>query len=184
MKRALAGVIVLTTLVAATVAFTQSFPLPFGAGRGPEQPIPFSHARHAGDLGMDCLYCHNGADKSPIANIPPVSTCIGCHKIVSGTSANSSPVAKEAIKTLNGYWERKEEIPWVEVYHLPDHVKFNHERHVKADIACQSCHGPVEKMDVVYQVPSLKMGWCVTCHRQNLDAPENPASMDCLVCHH
>jgi hypothetical protein len=63
-------------------------------------------------------------------------------------------------------------------------VKFNHKRHVKAGIECQSCHGPVQEMDVVYQYSSLKMGWCVSCHRQNLEHPEFPASMDCLVCHH
>jgi hypothetical protein len=176
MKKALSALIVLTVLAAATVAFTQSSKLPLGFSKGPAQPIAFSHKRHAGDMGMDCLYCHNGADKSSIANIPPMSTCMGCHKIVSP--------AKPTIQKLAGYWERKEQIPWVEVYRLPDHVKFNHKRHVKAGIECQSCHGPVETMDVVYQFPSLKMGWCVTCHRQNLDHPEYPATMDCLVCHH
>jgi hypothetical protein len=75
-------------------------------------------------------------------------------------------------------------VPWVEVYWLPDHVKFNHKRHVKAGIRCQDCHGPVEKMKVVYQYPSLKMGWCVECHRQRLKDPKFPASMDCLTCHH
>jgi hypothetical protein len=72
----------------------------------------------------------------------------------------------------------------VEVYALPAHVKFNHKRHVKAGMRCQECHGPVETMAVVYQYPSLKMNWCVTCHRQRLDDPKFPASMDCLVCHH
>ncbi len=176
MKKILSSLIILTTLSAATVAFTQSFPVELGLTKGPEQPIAFSHRRHAGDMKIDCLYCHNGADKSPIANIPPMSTCMGCHKIVSTT--------KPTIQKLAGYWDRKEQIPWVEVYRLPDHVKFNHKRHVKAEIECQTCHGPVETMDVVYQYPALKMGWCVGCHRQNLDAPKYPATMDCIACHH
>lgn len=176
MKRALAILIVGSTLAAATVAFTQSFNVQLGMTQGPEQPIAFSHLKHAGEFGMDCLYCHNGADKSPIANIPPVETCMGCHKVAG--------LDKPEVQKLQGYWERGEQIPWEEVYVLPDHVKFNHKRHVQADIDCQTCHGPVQEMDVVYQVPSLKMGWCVSCHRDNLDHPETPASMDCLVCHH
>jgi len=176
MKRVLALLIIMTTLGAATVAFTQSFNVQLGKTRGPEQPLPFSHRRHAGDMAIDCLYCHNGADKSPVANIPPMSTCMGCHKIVS--------TSKPTIKALTGYWDRKEQIPWVEVYRLPDYVKFNHKRHVMAGVQCETCHGPVQQMDVVYQFPSLKMGWCVGCHRTNLDAPQFQATMDCITCHH
>lgn len=175
-KRALALIIAAATLAAATVAFTQSFNVQLGGAVGPVQPIAFSHKRHAGDMGMDCLYCHSGADKSPIANLPPVSTCMGCHRVVS--------TAKPEIQKLEGYWARGEQIPWQEVYYLPDHVKFNHKRHVKAQIACEECHGPVKEMDVIYQAESLKMGWCISCHRDNLDDPDYPASMDCLVCHH
>ena len=74
--------------------------------------------------------------------------------------------------------------PWVEVYRLPDHVKFNHKRHVKAGIQCLDCHGPVPTMDVMHQYPSLKMGWCVSCHRQHLNDAKNPATLDCVACHH
>ena len=176
MKRALALVILIVTLAAATAALSQSFGVPLLGKRGPQQPIDFSHQIHAGKLGMDCLYCHPGAAKSPIANIPAVGTCMGCHKI----AASDRP---EVIK-LTQYWEKGEAVPWVEVHKLPDHVKFNHKRHVKAGIECQSCHGPVQEMPRVYQYASLKMGWCVSCHRQNLDNPTHPASLDCLVCHH
>lgn len=176
MKRALASLIVVLTLAAATVAFTQSFSVQLGRAKGPEQPIHFPHDIHAGKLGMNCLYCHYGAEKSPIANIPPMSTCMGCHKM--------AVTYRPEIQKLTGYFDRNEQIPWVEVYRLPDHVKFNHKRHVKAGIECQSCHGPVQTMRVVYQYPSLKMGWCVSCHRQNLNNPAHPASMDCLICHH
>lgn len=176
MKRALALVIVIATLAAATMALSQSFSVQLGNRKGPQQPIEFSHEIHAGRLGMDCLYCHTGAAKSAIANIPAVGTCMGCHKIVA--------TDKPEIQKLAGYWERGEAVPWVEVHRLPDHVKFNHKRHVKAGFECQSCHGPVEKMARVYQYSSLKMGWCITCHRQNLDHPEFPATMDCVACHH
>jgi hypothetical protein len=176
MKRVLVPALVLATLAAGSAAFTQSFWVSLGQNKGPAQPIKFEHVLHAGKLGMDCLYCHYGAEKSPIANIPAVSVCMGCHKIVN--------TDRPEIQKLTGYFERGEQIPWIEVYKLPEHVKFNHKRHVKAGIACQQCHGPVQEMSVMYQYPSLKMGWCVSCHRQNLNNPDHPATMDCLVCHH
>jgi cytochrome c7-like protein len=176
MKRSLTALFVFVTLAAGTAAFTQSFSVSLGQTKGPTQPIAFSHQLHAGKLGMDCRYCHYSAEKSPIANIPPVSTCMGCHKI----AATDRP----EIQKLTGYFTRGEPVPWVEVYRLPDHVKFNHKRHVKAGLECQQCHGPVQEMQVVYQYPSLKMGWCVSCHRQNLANPTFPATMDCIACHH
>ena len=176
MTRALALVISAAALAAATVALTQPASPPPYATKGPQQPIAFSHKIHAGKLGMNCLYCHSSAEKSPIANIPAVSTCMGCHKIA---RADRPEIVK-----LTGFFERGEQIPWVEVYALPAHVKFNHKRHVKAGIICQDCHGPVETMPVVYQYPSLRMGWCVTCHRQKLNDPKFPATMDCIACHH
>lgn len=176
MKRTLAILIVVATIAAATVAFTQSFNVQLGDTRGPKQPIAFSHQIHAGKLQMDCRYCHYGAAKSAFANIPAVSTCMGCHKI--------AVADRPEVQKLTGFWDRGEPIPWVKVHYLPDHVKFNHKRHVKAGIACQDCHGPVQEMPVVYQYNSLKMGWCVSCHRERLDDPKFPASMDCLVCHH
>lgn len=176
MKKTIAAVLVLMTLVAASVAFTQSFGVKMGGKKGPTQPIAFSHEIHAGKLKMDCNYCHYGAAKSAWVNIPAVSTCMGCHKI--------ALTDKPEIIKLTDYYNRGEPVPWVKVHYLPDHVKFNHKRHVLAGYSCQSCHGPVQEMPVVYQYSSLKMGWCVSCHRQNLDHPTRPASMDCLVCHH
>ena len=176
MTRSISAALIVVTLVIASVAFTQSFSVSLGLQKGPEQPIKFSHKLHAGQLGVDCLYCHYGAIKSPIANIPAVSVCMGCHKI--------AVADRPEIKKLSDYFNRGEPVPWVEVYKLPQHVKFNHKRHVLANVACTQCHGPVQQMDVIVQYPSLKMGWCVSCHRQNLNAANFPASMDCLVCHH
>lgn len=150
-------------------------PLFFGV-QPPPQPIAFSHKTHAGKLGMNCLYCHYAADKSPIANIPAVSVCMGCHKL--------AMTDRPEIQKLNGYWTRGETPPWREVYRLPDYVKFNHKRHVLAGFQCQQCHGPVQTFDVQHQVPSLKMGWCITCHRKNLNNKNFPATMDCVACHH
>src|SRR5262245_65536221 len=115
MKRALALVICAATLAATAVALTQpSAPPPFRS-KGPAQPINFSHQIHAGKLGMNCLYCHSSAEKSPVANIPAVSTCMGCHKIAA--------VDRPEIVKLTGYSDRGEQVPWVEVYALPAHVK-------------------------------------------------------------
>ncbi len=176
LKRFLAPAFVLIMLAIGTAAFTQSFPVMLGMNKGPKQPINFSHRLHAGTLKMDCLYCHYAAEKSPSANIPTATTCMGCHK----AAATDRP---EIVKLTKMYNEGTPP-EWVEVYHLPDHVKFNHKRHVKAGVKCQDCHGPVQEMDVMYQYSSLKMGWCLKCHRENVNHPQNPASMDCLVCHH
>jgi hypothetical protein len=163
-------------LAAGTAAFTQSFQVSLGMNKGPTQPINFSHKIHAGTLQMDCLYCHYAAEKSASANIPTVTTCMGCHKVAA--------VDRPEIQKLTKIYSEGRSPEWVEVYRLPDHVKFNHKRHVKADIKCQDCHGPVQEMAVMYQYPSLKMGWCLKCHRERLNDPKNPATMDCIVCHH
>jgi len=176
MLRLLGLVLLAAALSAATIALPVPFSVDLGNARGPVQPIKFPHDVHAGKLGLDCLYCHYGAEKSAVANLPAVSTCMGCHKL----AATDRP----EIQKLTSYWQKGEPIPWVEVYWLPDHVKFNHQRHVKAGFTCQTCHGPVEEARVVSRYSSLKMGWCIDCHRQHLRDPKFPASMDCLLCHH
>lgn len=135
----------------------------------PAQPIEFSHKIHAGKYEMACLYCHSYANRSPYAGIPSVQRCMGCHKI---TAAN-----KPEVKKIHEYWNKKEPIPWIKVYKLPDFAYFTHRRHVNNKINCKTCHGEVEKMERIQRVSSLKMGWCVKCHK------ENNASRDCLVCH-
>lgn len=182
MKRTIAAALVLTTVAIATVALSQSFKsspriaVEFGMQKGPTQPIAYSHELHAGTLQMDCKYCHFSTTKSAWANIPPVSTCMGCHTYVA--------TDKPEVQKLAGYFERGEQVPWVRVHNMPDHVKFNHKRHVRAGVECQTCHGPIQAMPVVYQYSSLKMGWCIECHRSRLDDPTHPTSMDCLICHH
>ena len=140
-----------------------------GGAEGPAQPIDFSHRLHAGDYQVPCLYCHDSARRSPVAGVPPVQRCMNCHRFV----AISSPEIQKIIAS----WDKKEPIRWIRVHTLPDFVYFSHKRHVLKDIACQSCHGEVERMDRVRRVASLEMGWCLACHEKN------GASRDCLTCH-
>ncbi len=152
-------------------------------GYEPEQPIAYSHALHAGELKIDCLYCHFGADKSRHAGVPPVSVCLNCHEQV-------LPGSPEIVKIKKAHAEGTP-IAWEGVHKLPDFAYFNHARHVGAGVGCQLCHGPVETMARVRQVETLSMGFCLDCHRtppasvgvaawsdKNLAPPT-----DCVACH-
>jgi hypothetical protein len=151
------------------------------AGPAIEQPINYSHKLHAGKLGIDCAYCHTNVDKSSVANIPNVETCMNCHKWVkraTGQTADSPEIAKIA-----DYYEKGQPIPWKNVHFLPEHANFSHKRHVKAGVSCLTCHGNIPEMDVVYPVYKLEMGFCVQCHKDNREHPKTPANVDCLTCH-
>jgi hypothetical protein len=123
---------------------------------GPVQPIPFNHRFHVQEIGMQCAYCHGGTESSPVATMPAVQTCMGCHLIVGAQL--------EPIVDLRGYWDRQEGVPWERVYKLPDFVQFPHDAHIRNDVVCADCHGAVEEMDRVSKFASLKMGWCLECH--------------------
>ena len=130
----------------------------------PDQPIAFSHKLHAGINQINCLYCHAGAEKSKVAGIPPVSTCLNCHKAV---QEGQTPQGTEEIKKIYAAYDNNKPIEWVKIHNLPDHVYFNHSQHVVAGkVECQKCHGPIETEDQVHQFTSLSMGWCVNCHRE------------------
>lgn len=132
-------------------------------GYAPKQPIAFSHKVHAGQYEIDCQYCHTGASKGRSANIPSPNICMNCHtQIRSGTNTGESEIAKivEAVET-------NRPIEWVRIHNLPDLAYFNHSQHVNvAGVECQTCHGPIEEMDVVKQYSLLTMGWCIDCHRK------------------
>lgn len=162
----------------ATPAFDPKGVLPVATKReGPVQPIFFSHVIHAGSFRIDCQYCHAGARRTSAAGIPSVERCMGCHKII---AAQGNP----EVQKLHGYWERKEPIPWVRIFKIPEYVYFPHKNHVRAGLPCQTCHGRIEAMEQVHAqtgqsivndlmnlalmpVPpnKLTMGWCVECHR-------------------
>ena len=180
-------------------------------GYEPVQPIAFSHHLHAGELGIQCLYCHHGAEVSRSAGLPAADTCLNCHRFVTGRLAlmrkedeaaqkekrPPKPVVSEELKKLydalavdakmNLDPQRQRPVEWVRVHDLPDFVYFDHRAHVHAGVTCQECHGPVETMDRVRQFQSLSMGWCVNCHRDATQHGVNgktvKASTDCATCH-
>lgn len=135
-----------------------------------DQPIAFSHRIHAQDNAIPCLYCHAYARRGPVAGLPSVQRCAGCHSQV----AKDKP---EVVK-LMGYWSRREPIPWLRVHDLPDFTRFSHKRHVLAEVDCRECHGNVQGMEAAVQVSSLTMGFCLECHKRR------QASTDCLTCHY
>lgn len=137
----------------------------------PAQPIEFSHVIHAGSYGIDCQYCHADARRSAYAGLPSVERCMGCHKIV---AAQGNP----EVQKLHEYWQRRTPIPWIRIHKLAGFVFFDHRRHVEVGLPCQTCHGPVERMQRVAQVAPLTMGWCVECHARRA------GPLDCVVCHH
>ena len=125
----------------------------------PAQPIAFSHKIHAGQYEIDCNYCHTGVNISKSANIPSVNICMNCH--------NAIETDKPEIQKILTAYEENKPIEWVRVHNLPDLSYFNHAQHVKVGgIECETCHGPIKEMDVVYQYSELTMGWCINCHRE------------------
>lgn len=132
-------------------------------GYRPVQPVPYSHALHAGDLGIDCRYCHNTVEQASRAAIPPTDTCMNCHKLVKTTSERLELVRQSAERTPE--FPAGKPIPWVRVHQLPDYAYFNHSAHVAAGVGCASCHGRVDQMVVVEMVEPLSMSWCLDCHR-------------------
>lgn len=142
-------------------------------GYQPVQPIKYSHALHAGKHKIECQYCHSTAAKGKHSNIPSLNTCMNCHKAISkGPKYGTEEIAKiyDAVgwdaKTQT-YSKPAKPVEWVRIHNLPDHVYFNHAQHVNpGKVECQTCHGPIETMEEVYQYSPLSMGWCINCHRQ------------------
>ena len=135
-------------------------------GYRPQQPVPYSHKLHAGDLGMDCRYCHNHVEESPFAGVPATQTCMNCHTFILSESEKLLPVRES--------WANGKPIEWVRVHKLPDYVYFDHSAHLRAGIGCVECHGNVAQMEAVMQMEPLSMGWCLDCHR-NPDKHIRPA---------
>jgi hypothetical protein len=132
-------------------------------GYAPVQPIAFSHATHAGKLGMDCRYCHSTVERSHYAAVPPTQTCMNCHAVVHQTK-DQTEASPEIAKLLQAY---ASDLPvhWKRVHLLPDFAFFNHSVHLAAGVGCVSCHGRIDQMERVRQDKTLSMGWCLECHR-------------------
>ena len=138
-------------------------------GLGPEQPISFSHRIHVGVKDIQCRFCHPNVGRSTFPGMPPVEKCLYCHRYV---IPNHPEIRKE-----HKYFNSRTPIPWVKVNYLPEHVFFNHERHIKKEIECEACHGEVKTMDRLNKA-AFKMEFCIGCHRKK------EANLDCwLSCH-
>ena len=122
-----------------------------------EQPIQFSHAHHAGGMGIDCRYCHTTVEKSAFAGIPPTKTCMNCHSQIWANAPILEPVRAS--------FRNDTPLRWVRVHDLPDFVYFNHQIHVRQGVGCATCHGRIDQMPLTYQAETLLMEWCLTCHR-------------------
>ncbi len=181
-------------------------------GFEPVQTIAYSHRLHAGELQIQCQYCHFGADKSRHAGIPPASACMNCHRFVTAPlgaiRAEDDLAAKQKrpprrivspelrklydALALDANMQRDpsrvtQPIAWTRIHSLPDFVYFDHRAHVNAGVTCQQCHGPVQSMERVRQVSDLTMGWCVNCHRAanqtGIAGRRVNASTNCSTCH-
>jgi Cytochrome c7 and related cytochrome c len=126
-------------------------------GDAREQPIPFSHTHHVGSMGIDCRYCHTSVENSSFANVPPTKTCMNCHSQIWVNSPTLEPVRAS--------YRSDQSIQWTRVHDLPDFVYFNHSIHIKKGVGCETCHGRVDQMPLMYQQSSLEMRWCLDCHR-------------------
>jgi hypothetical protein len=127
------------------------------AGVVVKQPVPFSHDHHVAGIGIDCRYCHTSVETSSFAGMPPTATCMGCHSQIWSQSPLLEPV-RESFRTGTP-------ITWMRVHNLPDYVYFDHSIHIAKGIGCVSCHGRVDRMPLLYQGASLKMEFCLDCHR-------------------
>ncbi len=156
---AAAAVLVLTPVLLMAAARE---PPVTGQGMVIEQPVEFDHRHHCRDDGIDCRYCHDGAQRSSYAGVPPTSRCMGCHAQVWPRAAMLEPVRRSAESGVPIHWQR--------VHRLPDYVYFDHAAHTTRGVGCASCHGRVDLMAKVYQAEPLTMGWCLDCHRHPQDS--------------
>lgn len=162
----LVGVVTAATTYYATPKYTR-------VGYAPVQPVPFQHSLHAGQLGIDCRYCHSNVEKSGHSNVPTSQTCMNCHNQIRTDSPLLAPVRAS--------YESGDPIPWVWIHKTPDYVYFNHSVHVTRGVSCVECHGKINEMDVVTHTKSLSMGFCLDCHRnpeKALRSPELVTNLD------
>ncbi|MDD3179971.1 MAG: cytochrome c3 family protein [Opitutaceae bacterium] len=149
--------IVLGTVMVAAVTY-YSTPKYLDVGYQPIQPVPFSHALHAGQIGLDCRYCHLGVDQGPASTIPTAQTCMNCHSLVKAQSPLLAVVRQS--------YQTGAPVPWVKIHVAPEYVYFNHSVHVNRGVSCVECHGRIDEMDTVYRELAHSMAFCLDCHRQ------------------
>jgi hypothetical protein len=151
------GLVFLALIVTALLAQNASPYTRAAVGVAVEQPVRFSHDLHSGSLNIECLYCHGSAEQSSYGGIPDTHTCMSCHSQIATYSELLEPVR---VSYLTG-----ERLEWEKVHDLADHVYFNHSAHVNVGFACETCHGRVDEMPLVWQAKNMTMSWCLDCHR-------------------
>ncbi|HZR59059.1 MAG TPA: cytochrome C [Terriglobales bacterium] len=156
-------VTIIATIIVASVALwaciqLQRSPYITYAGVARPQPVPFSHQHHVAGLGIDCRYCHTSVENSHFAGIPPTKTCMNCHSQIWVGSAPLLEPVRESFRTGKS-------LVWNRVNDLPDFVYFDHSIHISKGVGCNTCHGPVDRMPLMYNFASLQMEWCLDCHR-------------------
>lgn len=152
----------------ATCLFVGTHPTIVNVGHQPRQPVPFSHRIHAGQLKLDCRYCHNTVEVAGHAAIPATATCGNCHggnRTKPGTTLGVVRPESPLLEPVRVSLEKDEPVRWIRVHDLPDFVYFNHSAHINRGVSCVSCHGRIDQMEVVTQMESLSMKWCLDCHR-------------------
>jgi len=154
-----AGIFTLAGVLWACIQFQRS-PYVTYAGVARPQPVPFSHQHHVAGDGLDCRYCHTSVETSNFAGIPPTKTCMNCHSQI-WTNADLLEPVRESFRSGKS-------LVWSRVNDLPDFVYFDHSIHINKGVGCNTCHGPVDRMPLMYNYASLQMEWCIECHR----APE------------
>src|SRR4051812_225190 len=214
MSRPITAIVLAAALAVSLVTLVTALRVP-GDNQGyePVQPIAYSHRLHAGELQIQCQYCHSSADKSRHAGIPAMNVCMNCHSGVTATVAAvkaeetaaaeqkraAQPIrSTELQKLYDALALDKDLLPianktptpiaWKRIHKLPDFVYFDHRAHITATVACQTCHGPIQEMERVRQYETLSMGWCVNCHREvnekGVNGKQVHASIDCVTCHY
>lgn len=167
-RRWFLGILILVMIVGILVIFLNQRQA-LGA---PHQPIAYSHKTHV-QAGIQCLYCHSEASRSPIAGVPSLQKCMGCHSTIATES--------EQIKDLKSNYEHEESISWNRVNDQPDFVYFSHQPHVGAGVNCETCHGDIGQMDTTRPMEKMDMGWCLKCHEKQ-ESEKIARLVDCLIC--
>ncbi len=177
----------------ATCLFAAIHPTIINVGHQPRQPVPFSHKIHAGQLKLDCRYCHNTVERAGHAAIPATATCGNCHggnrttaetPGVPGRDLGIIKGESELLAPVRASLETGDSVLWERVHDLPDFVYFNHSVHINKGVSCVSCHGRIDQMEVVTQVEPMSMKWCLDCHRnptKNIRDPNLVTKLDLKI---
>ena len=163
-----AGIFTLAGVLWACIQFQRS-PYVTYAGVARPQPVPFSHQHHVAGDGIDCRYCHTSVETSNFAGIPPTKTCMNCHSQI-WTNADLLEPVRDSFRSGKS-------LVWSRVNDLPDFVYFDHSIHINKGVGCNTCHGPVDRMPLMYNYASLQMEWCIECHRAPVAQTRGQRSM-------